>query len=172
MVFLPEMADRQGERRSERCSPGRFLVVLALLPALLAVPALGGFAAWIHAHGPSGAHVHLMSSGHDHDVAALEGWHDAQHRLEPADEDHDVGGRAPKGLRIELPEIVAPATHGSNAIHAAGVRAPVPPPFAGWHPPLVERSLRPWLIRSGWPPQGTRRTGVAALLRSSHAIRI
>src|SRR5688572_24856950 len=103
----PEMAGRRSQR-SSRCRRGRVLLLLAVLPAILCGPAFGGAAAWIHAHGFGGVHVHLLPDEHehDHDVATLGEWHDAQGSGHE-DGEHDEDGPAPKGLLIELPELVA-----------------------------------------------------------------
>ncbi|MEW6072904.1 MAG: hypothetical protein AB1726_09990 [Planctomycetota bacterium] len=155
-----------------RPSPGRVLLVLALLPALLSGPALGRAAAWIHWHGHSGGHVHLLRDEHARNVAALDGWHDAQHRPGHENGEHEKNGPAPKGLLIDLPELVAASPPGSTAIPAASVLALALLPIPGLHLALVESSIRPGFLRSAWPPLGSKRSGVAALLRSSHAILI
>ncbi len=165
------MAARPGKRGSGRCSPGRALLVLALLPALLLGPAFGGVAAWIHSHGPAQGHVHWLPDDHDHDVAAFDGWHAAQHRRGHEHGDHEEGP-APTGLLVELPGFVAASARGSTVPPTASLQALALLPLTGWHLALVLSSTRPGPIRSGWPPGGTERSGVAALLRSSHAILI
>ena len=109
---------------------------------------------------------------HEHDVAALEAWHDAEHRHGHEKGEHEEEGPAPSGLMIELPELVAAAPRSSTVIPSAGVQTLAALPFSRWHLALVESSIRTGPIRSGWPPRETTRSGVAALLRSSHAILI
>ncbi len=148
------------------------LLVLALLPALIFGPALRG-TAWFHAHGTSGGHLHLPPSEPDHDdLGALHAWHDAQHRYAHETEKHQEAEPTPEGLLIELPQILAAAPGRSTLASAASIHASLLPPSPRWHVFLVATTYRPDLFRSGWPPQRAQRSGVAALVRSSHAILI
>ena len=167
------MRGRQGRRRSGPWCPGRVLFVLSLLTALLFGPALGGAVAWIHSHGDSGGHLHLLPDDEqENEVAALDGWHDAQHRCGHDGDGHADGGPAPRGFLIELPAFAAAAPRGSTVVPAASAQAQIGVPRSFQHLAIVESSTPQWLIRSGWPPHRTNRSGVAALLRSSHAILI
>ena len=80
--------------------------------------------------------------------------------------------RKPSGVVVRLPEFLvvpSPATRAQALPSSFFVVAwPVRSPETG-----TDRRLhRPELLRSGWPPQGSQRTGVAEVLRSSHAILI
>jgi len=161
-----------GRKSKQRRGLGRAILVLALLPALLCAPALGGVAAWIHSHGHSGAHVHLLPEEHDHDFAALDEWHATQHRGGHEQDDHGDDDPAPQGLLIELPELVALAPRVPTGVAGPSAQALAPLPLPRWHLAPVASSHRSDFIRSGWPPQATWRSGVAALLRSSHALLI
>ena len=147
-----------------------FLLAL-LLPVLLLGPVGRGGSAWIHAHGTVGSHFHLLPEGAAGDVAHLHGWHAGQHHHE-SDEHHEDDERAPSGLVIALPSLLAPAAKASSP------SASLPAPSLAGFPAedaCVEGDRDPRRAepaRSGWPPQRGRRTGVAALLRSSHALRI
>jgi hypothetical protein len=170
MVSLAmEMADRR-TRRSVR---GRVHAVLlvALLPVFALGPALGGGMAWFHSHGPSGGHLHLVPSEHGHDHDALDAWHEVQHHRAQEGESHEVAEHAPDGLRIEMPAVIATAPSKAPA-PGTSIAPPAFLPSPGWSVELPGATCRPERCRSGWPPGKARRSGVAALLRSSHAILI
>ncbi len=167
------MSSRRTEGRDGRSAFGQMLFLLVLLPALIVGPALGGMAAWIHSHGPSGGHVHLLAKQLDHgDLGTLHDWHDAQHRHDHEDGTHEEDEPAPTGLLIELPQILAALSSGPTLASAGSIHLPALLPSARWHSALVESTHRPDLCRSGWPPQRVKRSGVAALLCVSHAILI
>ncbi len=156
-----------------RFASGQMLLLLVLLPALIVGPALGGMAAWLHSHGPSGGHLHLLAPETEHaDLGTLHAWHDGQHRHEHEDGTHEEDEPAPTGLLIELPQILAAPSSDPTLASAPSIHLPALLPSAHWHLALVDSTHRPELCRSGWPPQGAKRSGVAALLRSSHAILI
>ena len=154
-------------------SGGTRLFLIVLLPGLLFGPALGGMAAWLHSHGPSGEHLHLLTEqvAQDH-LGALHDWHDAQHRHEHDDGTDGEDEPAPTGLLIELPQLLAAPLGGTTLVPALGIQVPAIIPVPRWHLALVEGIHKHELYCSGWPPQREKRTGVAALLRSSHAILI
>lgn len=157
--------------RHERWFRTRGLLVLVLIPALLLGAAFDGAVTWIHSHGLGGGHVHLLSG--EHEVAALDEWHAADHRHghehepEHQDEPHDDH----RGVVVDLPEFVAVSARGLRKFPWDGVLAPAPV-FRRWT--LMPRAALPppQAPRSDGPPWPCRRTGVAALLRSSHAILI
>jgi hypothetical protein len=144
-----------------------------LLPGLLFGQALGGMAAWFHSHGPAGEHLHLVSEqlGQDH-PGTLHDWHDAQHRHEREDGSDQDDVPAPTGLMLELPYLLAAPVRSTTLVSASSVSLPASLPVPRWHLALVEGAHRHELCCSGWPPQRAMRSGVAALLRSSHAILI
>ncbi len=174
------MASDRTRKRSRPRKAGRAWLVLVALPALLFGPAFSGAVAWFHAHGAEGGHVHLLTEehhhAHGHGVVAHEESPRSQPHVETETTDHEPGhgdgGPAPHGFRIELPAFDAAPTRSSTPIPPASVLA-----LAG-HPSLcgprlvVAGSTHPARIRCGWPPQGAQRSGVAALLGSSHAILI
>ena len=172
------MSRRQAWGRGGRSASGRILLFLVvLLPGLLFGPALGGMAAWLHSHGPAGEHLHLVSAQVDQDhPGTLHGWHDVQHRHEREDGREDGSDQddvpAPTGLLLELPHILAAPVGGTTLFSAPSVPLPAVLPVPRWHLALVEGTHRHELHCSGWPPQRAMRSGVAALLRSSHAILI
>ena len=168
----PEMTYRQTKGRERRCGPPQMLLVLALLPALIFGPALGGMAAWLHSHGPSGGHLHLLALETDHDLGARQEWHDAQHRHDHQDDTHHEEEPTPVGLLIELPQVIGTAPRVTALSSATWFPLPAFVPSVRSTLVLVESTYRPDLRRSGWPPQRAKRSGVAALLRSSHAILI
>lgn len=148
-----------------------FLVVL--LPGLLFGPALGGMAAWLHSHGPVGEHLHLVTEQVDTNLlATLHDWHDAQHRHEHDDGSNQDEEPAPEGLLIDLPDFLAAPGSGTTLASALSTHLPAILPVPRWHLALVEGPRGQESCCSAWPPQLTRRSGVAALLRTSHAIRI
>lgn len=156
------------------------LLVLIALPALLFGPALSGAVAWFHAHGAEGGHVHLLPEElhHVHGDGVVA--HEESPRSHPHGEgetrDHEPGhgdgGQAPHGFRIELPAFDAAPTRGSTPIPPALPLALAGLPSLRGPTPVVAGPTHPGRIRSGWPPQGAQRSGVAALLGSSHAILI
>lgn len=131
-------------------------------------------AAWLHSHGPAGDHVHLLAERVDTDHhRTLHDWHAAQHRHERGGGDHEENETpAPAGLLIDLPHVLATPSAGATPVAAASVHLPANLPAPRWHLALVEGTHRHELYCSGWPPQRAKRSGVAALLRSSHAILI
>jgi hypothetical protein len=168
------MARRQTRGRARRCAPQRVLLVLGLIAALVLGSALGGSTAWLHSHGHSGGHVHLVAAEiAPADLEVLHAWHDARHHEghEHAPEEEREEGPAPDELLIELPQILAAASRTST-VPTTSVQAPALPASLRWQLALVESVHRPDVCRSGWPPEVAGRSGVAALLRSSHAILI
>jgi hypothetical protein len=145
------------------------LFLVALLPGLLFGPALGGMAAWLHSHGSAGDHLHLLAEqvGADH-LGTLHDWHDAQHEQEQLDGSDEGDVPAPTGLLIELPQALASTT----LVSTLDVHPPALLQAPQWKLGLAEGTCRREPHRSGWPPQLAKRSGVAALLRSSHAILI
>jgi hypothetical protein len=144
-----------------------------LLPGLLFGPALGGMAAWLHSHGPAGEHLHLVTEQVDQDrLGTLHDWHDAQHQYEREDGIDEDDAPTPTGLVIELPHILAVPGGSTTLVSTLGVHLPAVLPVPRWHLTLVEGAPRHELYCSDWPPQRAQRSGVAALLSSSHAILI
>jgi len=153
---------------SERWTRARWLLVLALF-ALPLGAAFDGAVAWIHSHGHRGGHLHLLAA--EHEAAAHGEWHAAEHRHEhaPEPEPDDEEREDRPGVLVDLPEGLAASARGSGTIPSSRVLAQAP---------LLERqaltpavaSGPPGVVRSGWPPQRGRRSGVAALLCSSHAL--
>jgi hypothetical protein len=151
----------------------RSLLLLVLLPVLIAGPALGGMAAWLHAHGPHGLHLHLIAGEHEHaDGGTIHDWHDSQHRDDDEGDRPEDGGPTPPGRPISLPEILAAPANGQARASAARLELTVLDPAPRWHLALSEIPHRPELCRSGWPPARTSRSGIAVLLLSSRAILI
>jgi len=159
--------------RGGRCELKHLLLLFFLLPTLLLAPSLGGAVAWFHAHGPSGGHLHLLPS-----KSAVEGLHGLQARLEArhehADEDvtHEEEDHPPHGLRIELPRILAASPRGTALAAAASLLAPAPLCGIREHAALAAGRSRPRAGRAHRPLVRARRSGVAELLRSSHALLI
>jgi len=174
------MASGRNQRRSGRQRAGRAWLVLIALPALLFGPAFSGAVAWFHAHGAEGAHVHLLLEEHHHahgqGVVAHEEDRHSHHPDggETGDDEpgHGDGGPVPHGFRIELPAFDAAPTRGSSPIPPATTHSLAGPPASRGPTVPSVAPTHPVRIRSGWPPQGAQRSGVAALLRSSHAILI
>lgn len=167
------MRNRQTGQREGRLAARQILLLLVLLPALIVGPALGGRAAWLHSHGPSGEHLHLLAAEPDPaDVGTLHEWHETQHRHGDEEGTDEEERPAPTGLLIELPEILAAPSNGQSWSSATSLDLPALLPSPRWHLALLESQHRPELCRSGWPPQPAKRSGVAELLRSSHAILI
>jgi hypothetical protein len=149
---------------------GSARLLLALLPALLVLPALGELVVWGHAHGPHGVHVHWLASAEDVGDARA---HHARHTHEPArdaTDGHERFDSAPVGLVVVLPRCdasparvqAAPSTLGAALGQAAfGDSSRPRPPF----PCGVEG-------RAAGPPARARRSGLAELLRGNHAILI
>lgn len=164
---------RHAARRRERsCGPGRALLVLALLPALLFAPALDGATVWVHAHASSGVHLHIHEPLANHEFGAHHERHEDEHRHGQdggAQPDHTP---APAGFLIELPHLHAAAPKKPEAVFAAGARVSAPPPqrCAGvpWEDTAGPRAGARWRR----PFAGSQRSGVAALLRSNHALLI
>lgn len=174
MVLLHWMISWQATGRGGRSASGRTLLFLVvLLLGLLFGPALGGMAAWLHSHGPAGEHLHFVTEqvGQDH-VGTLHDWHDTQHRYEREDGSDQDDVPAPMGLLVDLPHILAAPVGGTTLVSALSVHLPAVLPVPRWHLALVEGINRHELYCSGWPPRRAKRSGVAALLRSSHAILI
>lgn len=148
---------------------GSTQLLLALLPALLVLPALGGIAVWWHAHGAAGAHAHgLESAGSVLDARA----HHARHL-------HEDGARP--GASEQLEPTPAGGVVALPRIDASVVRVPT-------LPASLDRAADPaaFQVRSGTdalalrsadgrgagPTRRARRSGLAELLRSNHAILI
>ncbi len=130
-------------------------------------------AGWLHSHGPSGEHLHLLAGQVDPDpLGTLHDWHDAQHGHEHEDATDEEDEPTPVGLLIDFPQILAapcvdPSFTAASSLHSLAF---LPPPR--WHLAPVAGPHGDGFYPSGWPPQGAKRSGVAALLRSSHAILI
>jgi len=161
----------RGSGRKSASLPALALVVL--LPALLCGPALGGMKAWLHSHGPSGGHLHVLMEHLAPDrLGALYDWHHAQHRRW-----HEGGTRgedalAPTGLMIDLPRVLVAPCRGSTFFPALSSSLPAIRPAPRWQLERVEAIDRGRQPISGWPPERPERGGVAALLCSSHALLI
>jgi len=170
---------------------------VTLLSVFFLGMAPGGVSTWIHAHGPEGGHLHLLPSGIDDTVGGLGEWHGAHHRSEAeheaehhdgpradprdghgarAHEDHgnpDEHEPAPEGVQLDLPVLLALAPKtpgGATTVGLPGLAAPLAP--LRWCLAPSRSGHRPELARSGDPPPWSARSGVAALLRSSHALLI
>jgi hypothetical protein len=149
--------------------------LLVPLAMLVLASVLGGVVAWVHSHGASGIHIHLRVGHSDHEDATAHARHDAAHGHEHGDAVHEPREEdepAPGGLRIEFPDVLVASTRGSLSVGFDEVVAAAPPSFRRWQLVVSESTHRPEMFPSGWPPQWERRTGVAALLRTSRAILI
>ena len=168
------MTSRRTERNRGRGVWGRILLLLAVLPVLVLGPALGGMVAWLHSHGSSGAHLHLvLEHGEHHGAGPSHAWHAHQHRHDG--EDETSGGDdepSPEGLRLELRELVAAAPRAAAPAPATSIHVLALLPAPAWEPARIEGLPPARSHRSVWPPPGSSRSGLAALLRSSHALRI
>ncbi len=147
----------------------RALLVALVLPALLLGQVTGGRIGWVHSHDEHGGHLHLADVAAPGDVQALSAWHATQHHGDPDSRAHE---RPPAGLVFAVPALLAsaPGPAGGLAPPSACKVLLGPEPL-----PLVELAggtHQPELCRNGWPPQRTARSGVVALLRSSHALLI
>ncbi len=172
----PRVTFRQTKRHEEPCGPKRMPLLLVLLTVLAFGSTLGGMAALFHSHGPSGGHLHLfathadpgeLGTGHDR--------HAAQHRHgreDETDEDEQPTLPAPEGLLLELPQILAVVPSGQSAASTSSFHVSAQLAAPRWHLALAQCTHRFDLCHSGWPPQRRTLSGVAALLRSSHAILI
>jgi hypothetical protein len=160
-------------RREHRRNLARALFVLVLLPMLLLGPALGGVAASLHAHGDAGAHVHVLALGSAAECgsSALQDWHATQHQHSDGAPTTGADDRAPEGLTVEFPAALAQsaAAPRPRVVGDAAFAALLPIPLAV---PCLASGHRAPLARTESPPPRAARTGVAALLRSSHAILI
>jgi hypothetical protein len=168
------MSLRATSGRGRRFAAVRFLLLVALLPALVLGPAVDGAAVWIHSHEPSGAHVHVLPERLDHaNLGATHGWHEGQHEYDHEGGLHEEESAEPKpsGLRIDLPALLAATRDGSSKSATSGL-AFAALPASAWSLAHVALLHRFELCRSAWPPLRAKRSGVAALLRSSHAILI
>lgn len=151
----------------------RWWLPFFLLLGLVLGPALGGSAAWIHSHGESGGHMHILPDQHVHgELGALDAWHSEQHRQVPADEEPGYEDLAPTGFLIVFHDVLS--TPRGTALQGL---VPDLAPLAGalpirWHLVPIDGTHRPHVCRCGWPPQGRQLSGTDALLRSSHAILI
>lgn len=185
------------QRVSRRPRAWAALVFALHLPLLLLGPVLGGMSVLVHEHGGAGRHAHLVAEAAP--VAPTERAHLAAHAGEHAHRPHaghdvehvarshprgtasladgghappdDHGAPCPTGFWLHLPELQLARSHVS--FDAALAEAPASP--ARWLPfPLAEPAVRARLVRSrdGWPPARTPRTGIAALLATSRAIRV
>lgn len=148
------------------------LALWLLFPALLLMQVLGGSAALFHEHGSAGNHLHVLSATPD--LHLVSSWHQARHEGEV---DHPSSDREPaeitQDILIQVPASVVIAPSGRelagkstvqlHAIQACLLRCVVDAPTTPGSPPapLPER-----------PQIRSRRSGIATLLRSSHAILI
>ena len=168
----PRSMVRPTRRSRRRALRRRALLLALLLPGLLLLlgTVVGVQTAWVHSHGEEAGHVHLLAEHADSGEAiGLESWHEHQH---DGEEPHDEHEPTPPGLLIDLPPLVAGHQQTANPadiIASSCVRASL-----AWVPggALGRIRHRPEVLRSGWPPQENRRSGIAALLGSSHAILI
>jgi len=146
------------------------------MPALLVGTAVDGLTAWVHAHGPFFAHVHLVSAGLGQESSAADERHAREHEHDEHEhEHHSHRGTAPEpvplGLQVELPGFQAMPPRESPltiALHLPALALvdqawTVPDPRFATHGPTRT---------SGVPRSTGQRSGVAALLSSNHAIRI
>ncbi len=119
-------------------------------------------------------HVVAMPVDHAH-LDALHALHDAEDRHDHEERTHEEGRPeepAPRGLLIELPHVLAARPRGATSSSATSLAPIVALPSPSLRPAPVEGPLRPEDPRSAWPSRRAKRSGVAALLRSSHAILI
>jgi hypothetical protein len=148
----------------------QLLLLVLLLPGLVLGATLDGQTAWFHSHGPAGDHLHLLFASADLDgherASVVEQLH--SHEGAAPEDEHD----APAGIWIELPRILAASTRNASQPQVPVVQASAPLPPVRWRPVTTERLHRPDACRFGWPARGRELSGVAALLRSSHAILI
>jgi hypothetical protein len=167
-----DMAMRANPRTTARSLGERAFLLAILLPALLLGPALGGRAIWLHSHGQGVEHLHLLPASASADrVETLDVWHELEH--EDADHSHpDDHGPAPHGLVLQVPilHFVSSSPAGAESLPASFFLAIQP--FCGRHGDALRGVHRAEPRRSGWPPDRGARSGVAAVLRSSHAILI
>ncbi len=165
----------------------RAFFVAALLPSLLLGPAIGGQALWFHAHGEGGGHLHLFpvpralapteTLGAEHAAAhatAHRHGSDGAHGGLAGDDEahHHDGEEAPAGFVLKVP--VFRAVSASSSRDLARVASPVLSGARGDLGLLAATGSMARPDRSGRerPMCCGRRSGVAALLRSSHAVLI
>jgi hypothetical protein len=142
-----------------------------LLPVLVAGPVLGGAAIRFHAHGAAGEHVHVVADVDHVHVHDFHAGHAAAHGHElPAGEKHDEP--TPTGLLVEFPRVIAAVAKSADVPSSTGSVLRSVMPLASWSLSPSASTHRPGLCRSSWPPQPSERSGVAVLLRSSHALLI
>ncbi len=162
--------------RAGRSVAGRTLFLLVVsLPVLILGAAFGRMTAWVHAHGPSGNHLHLQSESTDrHDIGfahAHEG-HGAPQGLAQEHGGDEPDEPAPAGLGIDIPLILAVPGGGATIVAESGVPWTELMPAPPWHfAPLVGAHGREH-CRAHGPPRPNARSGIPALLRTSHAILI
>jgi hypothetical protein len=150
----------------------RAFLLAALLPALLLAPVFGGRAAWIHSHGGIEGHVHILPvSSSAGELGFLGAWHASQHEGE-VDSHEDDHERVPSGIVVGFPRILAVCVQGASSASQSVAPHLADAAAYGWRLDAIESPYRPELCRSRWPPGQGRRSGIAALLRSSHAILI
>ena len=175
--FRPQL-ERMTQGRTSRTQSGwaMRLGLLAVVPALLLVPVLGGDALLLHDHGQEGDHFHVVSGQaserHDHHATHQEfrlADEHQDHELSPAPDEHQHEG---SGVLISF----------SGALHLSSVGAAQlsrPAPSFLFHfvaePRARSRVDPPAFVGAGPPGRarpGRARSGVAAVLVTSCAILI
>lgn len=167
----------------------RIVVALLILPALLIAPIANGGAVLFHSHGHSHAQDHEHGNGHAHVLPsalahgpshALDDWHHEEH--EPANHDRDdpcgdpapdrrAPATPPTGLLLKLSWSILPRSELRSCIAT--------PVFQLALAFTTETTFDLRANRHAWrepvlPPRAGSpgRSGVAAVLRSSHALLI
>lgn len=158
-------------------SPGRrwqasrrgILVAVLVLPWLLLGSIVGGRTIWLHSHGQEGRHLHTADG-----AATFHAWSLAAEHHEGHGHDEEGGERVehdcPRtGTPVLLPfaPIVGVRAPSSPGLSVPIGLAPGSPAAGGRGDGHRATSRQPPADR---PPPGPRRSGIAALLTSSHAI--
>lgn len=155
---------------------GHVLGLGLLMPWLLFVSALGGRTFWLHAHGPEGLHVHQATDELAPELAwGLGSRHQADHHAHDSGDlpdDEKADREAPSTIAVVQIPIVDLAS-GRLAAQRLSIDPIGPvPSLAAYQDAARPRppDVRPDRGRDRGAPRRPSRSGIAAVLGSSHAI--
>lgn len=192
MAFQPPVVDPGRERDAW------FLVAMGLLLCASAIAPMGGWKAWLHAHGPAGWHLHVehgagpdghahphaarADADHDHAGPPRFGSHEGVHAHDHERDDHELDDHeehqesdsVPCGLSISLPEVLIASSRAQGIAQAAGAHAPTLARAAPFATELgcIDAAACARPACRGSPPRPSRRSGIALVVLRNHAILI